>query len=1370
MYYYAEINSNYQVIATYSLSSESTNENYIAITESQYLDDSLIGKFYNKLTNTFEYLDWENVGYIGDTNHVQVMGVEGFMLSTKLDNMEFDINNIADGVSNCVSQSDLNSLENIVNTKANAVHSHSEYALSDDLTMLTDIVNTKADDSHVHSEYASVNHGHDDYALQISLDGAVETLESKIDEKSDIGHSHSEYSEITHNHDEDYSPLSHSHTASEIGAATDEHNHDSDYASISALDELFDIISNKANVSHTHDDRYYTETEVDAKLSSKSDSSHTHTGIYDVSGSAASALSSAQAYTDSKIDALVGEGASVTLDTIGEISVAIEDNQDAIDLLNSAIGTKANATDLNSHVNDTEIHITDAERDVWNAKSNFSGNYNDLTNKPSIPSISGLATEDYVDEALSTKANSSHTHGDIYYTETEIDSLLSTKANSNHNHNSSYDALGTAETKANAVQANLDVVSENLTEHIDNADIHFTTTERNKLSGIATNANNYTHPNSGVTAGTYKSVTVNAQGHITGGTNPTTLAGYGITDAETKGSANSALTSAKAYADGLIADEVANRDSAIATAKSSAISTASSDATTKANNALASAKTYADNAATTVKNDLLNNAGTAYDTLKELGDLIDDNTDAIEALEVVASGKANEVHAHAISDITNLQSTLNGKAATSHGTHVTYSTTAPVMDGTASVGSASTVARSDHKHPTDTSRAAQIDLDALETVVAGKANSSHTHTIANVTNLQSTLDGKASSSHTHTVANISDLTATAKELNYMDGVISNVQAQLDSKATSGHTHSYAGSSSVGGSANSAVKLDSSAGSATQPIYFSDGKPVATTYTLEKSVPSNAVFTDTHYASKNVVGATNATSNTSTALANGAVYLNSVENGSITSTHKISGSGATTVTTDTSGNIVISSTDNNTTYSAAGSSLGLVKSGGDVTISSGVITVNDDSHNHTIANVDNLQSSLDAKQATITGGATTIASSDLTVSRALVSNSSGKVDVSAVTSTELGYLDGVTSNIQTQLDTHKHCPTPVTTANTDLNDYTTEGLYSFAQAYTPVNVPSGNTNGWLLVMQWTETHKATIKQIWFRHGSVNNNDHETYVRTKLGDYGWSSWKRYFTSNGGTITGNVVLSDADIYAGNMYINENGADTGIIYAKSPSGTYVDNLKPCNENGNCVIGWGNYDRGEGDTNIYGDNVHIYALNSDGSKPSGAVFVGRNDSNHTLINHEAHVNTSKISDTYIYGRAVHIDTNDTNFIVDSIQLAHTDKATITSYSSGWDVYGTSSGNTPVVRRYGKIVSLTGAITNTTDVTLNTTHVKVFTIPSGYRPPQDVLILCQGSGSQEYLLQIKSNGEVFVGRYGTSSFSAIAADSWFPFHTTWIME
>lgn len=60
---------------------------------------------------------------------------------------------------------------------------------------------------------------------------------------------------------------------------------------------------------------------------------------------------------------------------------------------------------------------------------------------------------------------------------------------------------------------------------------------------------------------------------------------------------------------------------------------------------------------------------------------------------------------------------------------------------------------------------------------------------------------------------------------------------------------------------------------------------------------------------------------------------------------------------------ITTQDTNTTYGAAGTSLGLVKSGGDVTISNGVITVNDDSHNHTISNIDGLQSALDGKLPT-----------------------------------------------------------------------------------------------------------------------------------------------------------------------------------------------------------------------------------------------------------------------------------------------------------------------------------------------------------------------------------------------------------------------
>jgi len=63
----------------------------------------------------------------------------------------------------------------------------------------------------------------------------------------------------------------------------------------------------------------------------------------------------------------------------------------------------------------------------------------------------------------------------------------------------------------------------------------------------------------------------------------------------------------------------------------------------------------------------------------------------------------------------------------------------------------------------------------------------------------------------------------------------------------------------------------------------------------------------------------------------------------------------------------------------------------------------------------LQTALAGKQATITGAATTITTANLTINRVLVSDGSGKVAVSTITSTELGYLSGTTANIQTQLN-------------------------------------------------------------------------------------------------------------------------------------------------------------------------------------------------------------------------------------------------------------------------------------------------------------------------------------------------------------------
>ena len=62
----------------------------------------------------------------------------------------------------------------------------------------------------------------------------------------------------------------------------------------------------------------------------------------DAKGWIATAKNEANSYTDGKIDAIVGEGAADTLDTIGEISKAIVENKGILETLNAAIGNKAN--------------------------------------------------------------------------------------------------------------------------------------------------------------------------------------------------------------------------------------------------------------------------------------------------------------------------------------------------------------------------------------------------------------------------------------------------------------------------------------------------------------------------------------------------------------------------------------------------------------------------------------------------------------------------------------------------------------------------------------------------------------------------------------------------------------------------------------------------------------------------------------------------------------------------------------------------------------------------------------------------------------------------------------------------------------------
>lgn len=83
-----------------------------------------------------------------------------------------------------------------------------------------------------------------------------------------------------------FPPTSHTHTASEVGAATVDHTHTPASIGAAATSHTHTPASiGAAATDHTHDDRYYTESELDSKLSGKSDTNHTHSTLNSPDGS-----------------------------------------------------------------------------------------------------------------------------------------------------------------------------------------------------------------------------------------------------------------------------------------------------------------------------------------------------------------------------------------------------------------------------------------------------------------------------------------------------------------------------------------------------------------------------------------------------------------------------------------------------------------------------------------------------------------------------------------------------------------------------------------------------------------------------------------------------------------------------------------------------------------------------------------------------------------------------------------------------------------------------------------------------------------------------------------------------------------------------
>lgn len=552
MYYYAYINADNIVTGVYELPTPVTIDGYIEITQDQYENGDLVGKVYDPVTGTFSTLpDW-----IGSTDEVKYKSTN-VTLSDKLDSIENTIagkantsdlhshenKDVLDGITaskvtawdnatqgadgatftptvsseGVISWTNDKGLTNPtpVNIKgadgADGSNGLSAYELAvqqgftgtltewltslqgEDGTDGTDGVNgtngttvvvgtTTTGDAGTNASVtgtldSSTNTltlnftvprgatGESGSSASITADEVltkiktVDGADSGLDADTLDGVQASGFALASHSHDE-YATTSSVNTALESKADAS-HTH-SNYATVDDVSALQTAVNGKASVEHTHSNYATTSevTELSTAVNGKANIIHTHSGYASTSDietlQTAIDGKAATNHTHSEYANANHTHSDATAEASGFLSYSDKSKLDGI------------ATGANNYVHPASHPASMVEGLATVATS---GSYNDLTNKPSAMTptahthaqydVTGLAT------ALNGKASASHTHSqsDI----TGLETALSGKANTSHTHS-------------------IDDVTETTSKKI------MTSAERTKLSGIAENANNYTHP------------------------------------------------------------------------------------------------------------------------------------------------------------------------------------------------------------------------------------------------------------------------------------------------------------------------------------------------------------------------------------------------------------------------------------------------------------------------------------------------------------------------------------------------------------------------------------------------------------------------------------------------------------------------------------------------------------------------------------------------------------------------------------------------------------------------------------------------------------------------------------------------------------
>ena len=360
----------------------------------------------------------------------------------------------------------INKIKASLSTKADAEHAH----VIDDVTNLQSTLNTKADKTELHS--------HDN---KMVLDGITSAKVTEWNNKSTFSGS--------------YNDLSNKPT---IPTKTSQLTNDSNLVNTTTLNNE---LAEKADTEHDHTTADITDlTATASELNVLDGITATTTELNYVDGVTSSIQTQLNAKAPKASPTFTGTPKAPTA-TAGTNTTQLATTA----FVQTAIADKADASELHSHDNKTVLDgITSTKITAWDSKSEFSGSYNDLSNKPTIPSKtsqltndSDFATNATVTSGLSGKSDTSHTH-DEYANQNAFSTIKSDQNGITVNHNASSPSstltikAGSNITVGGDSTNNTITINGNYSKATTSADGLMSTAMVTKLNGIASGANKTT--------------------------------------------------------------------------------------------------------------------------------------------------------------------------------------------------------------------------------------------------------------------------------------------------------------------------------------------------------------------------------------------------------------------------------------------------------------------------------------------------------------------------------------------------------------------------------------------------------------------------------------------------------------------------------------------------------------------------------------------------------------------------------------------------------------------------------------------------------------------------------------------------------------